>query len=162
MRYLCCILLFFGIAVCGNGSSSICSSTAKQKTIKDSLHIGKTKVDVLLLLEEKPSISDQIWGDGGICPVMVIKRSTIVLNRKDPVWLPYAMFNDVVNPRTAHIRSNNGSIVLIINGGDASTAYELTIEIKDGCVVSRRIKSTEMNFGEETTYHYSCNESEQE
>ena len=58
--------------------------------------------------------------------VTIVEKLSISVNDKY-IFVPFSVVADLIDPREAAIKFENKSVILSINGGDASEAYTLRV-----------------------------------
>lgn len=110
---------------------------------------------VLVGLPSTQHSSGWMWGaDTSNAGVSVLDVAAKI--GKESVFVPLSAYSDLANPSEIALVEQGKIHVLIIKGGDASTAYKASLSFKDGNIFARRVESGEFpdEVHEETTYHF--------
>jgi hypothetical protein len=98
-----------------------------------------------------------IWGVEMECPPSYI-RELVVRRSGVNVFVPLSAFGDLANPTKVSVllRGSPELTHIIVEGGDAATAYVATIKLKGKFIVGREVRSKQFpeDAKELTTYNW--------
>jgi hypothetical protein len=96
-----------------------------------------------------------MWGAEGTNNGTAIQNVVAKLGNES-VFVPLSAYSDLANPSKIDLIRQGKVHVVVIRGGDASTAYTTRIRFKAGVVLDRSVASGEFSreVHEETKYHF--------
>jgi hypothetical protein len=119
--------------------------------------VAKHKVTVSILAKQRPTkdvLADEEARSAFSDSVTIIQDLKLVIG-ESTLFVPRSSYADLVDVRTAQIEPRPNGAVLVLRGGDASTAFVAHIEFDRTRVRRRRVMSLEVSTGptEETIYY---------
>ncbi len=103
-------------------------------------NIVRCNIEVASFL--KGMLYNRRWGSDWENPKVIISSIKLWINKKE-IFIPLSAYSDISNVRLAKLLTISGGYRIIIQGGDAATSYELSIDIYGNRVSRRKIRSSE-------------------
>lgn len=116
---LCLLSLFWQNAAYGQNAIAQSGNTvltASNKNLKVIVTVSTAKVKPPLHITQMLNVKT----------VTMVEKLSISVNGK-AIFVPYSVIADLIDPRVAAIKFEKNSVILSINGGDASESYTLRV-----------------------------------
>lgn len=119
-------------------ANSICVALAAEPTDKGAARMGYR------------------WGGEDIEPPQSMVSQLVVTVKGDDVFVPLSAYADLGSPRTIEIRTTSRGFELVVNGGDASSAYRALLVFEGRLLTRRKVQHREFprEAWEETRYKF--------
>lgn len=101
-----------------------------------------------------------MWGGNEIkMPSSVLVEVNLKI-KDEKIFIPFSALSDLGNPKQIFLEHNQNEFIIIINGGDASTTYQVILFFKNNCIYRRKVILSEISnqVWEETNYSFNLSD----